>query len=91
MTVQNNAASDILMLQYGVVAGHEAATEGFDAAISAYHTAGGSGCAFQHEDTAEQKELLCVAIDALNGTIIDGETHEEMTKDEAKAYVRGQS
>ena len=38
-------------------------------------------------DTAEQKQALCDAIDALDGEIRNDWTGETMTKDEAKKYI----
>ena len=36
----------------------------------------------------EQKEMLCELIDTIDGTITNDWSGEQMTKDDAKAYVR---
>lgn len=48
----------------------------------------GSGPSAMERLDGEQRELLCALIDTVDGTITNDWSGEEMTKDEAKAYVR---
>lgn len=82
-------SEEYLLLKWGTLKGwslegNEAAWE----AIQRYHSEPTEwGCA-QQRDTDTQKRALCDIIDAMNGPITNDWTGEEMTKDEAKAYVR---
>lgn len=81
-------AQDELLLKWGTLKGYDLESEAAMAAGQKYldtgdHTLGAAA----QRDTDEQKAALCGFIDAIDGRIINDWTGEEMTKDEAKAYV----
>lgn len=77
-----------LLLKWGTLKGWDLTHEATKAAAQRYADFGMSMGAAQQRDTPEQKEALCALIDVLDGTIHNDWSGEEMTKDEAKAYVR---
>lgn len=81
-------AKDELCLKWGTIKGWDIKSEAALIAGQKYFDAGpqSMGAMSQH-DTDEQKAALCGFIDAIDGRIINDWTGEEMTKDEAKAYV----
>ena len=48
----------------------------------------GQGLSVMQRQTAEQRELICAIVDAVDGEIWDDWNGKVMSKDEAKAYVR---
>jgi hypothetical protein len=85
-----NMSDEYLSLKWGTlkgwnVTGNEAAI----AALRRYHAEPTSMSAMAANDTPTQKQAICNLIDAINGPIDNDWTGEQMTKDEAKAYVMG--
>lgn len=81
--------SEYLRLKWGTLKGWD--VTGNDAAIVAikkYHAEPTAFGVMQQHDTETQVEALCELIDAMNGPITNDWTGEQMTKDEAKQYVR---
>ena len=58
-------------------------------ALVRYSEFGMSPGAMTQRDGPEQKQALCDLIDAIDGTITNDWTGEQMTKAEAKEYVLG--
>lgn len=80
---------DRLLLKWGTLKGWDLKSEAARAAAKAYADAGSmSASAMLQRDTDAQKEALCNLIDAIDGTIVNDWSGDEMTKDEAKEYVR---
>lgn len=80
-----------LTLKWGTLKGWSGlvGNEAAEAAWHKYHAEPTSmSCAMQH-DTDTQKEALCELIDAVDGEIWNDWDGKVMSKDEAKAYVRG--
>jgi hypothetical protein len=81
--------TDSLLLKWGTLKGWDLESEAAQAAARVYLDTGEhSMSAMLQRDTDEQKEALCALIDAIDGTITNVWSGEDMTKDEAKAYVR---
>lgn len=80
---------DSLLLKWGTLKGWDLVTEPALAAAQKLADAGprSLSAAMQH-DTAEQQKALCDLIDAIDGTIQNDWSGEQMTKEQAKAYVR---
>lgn len=81
---------DSLTLKWGTWKAWDINSEAGKAALSRYLDAGPQslGAMSQHE-TDEQREALCDLIDAINADTIGNDwSGEDMTKDEAKKYVR---
>lgn len=84
------AETDELTLKWGTMKAWDIKSEAGWAAAQAYFNAGPqSAGAMSQRDTTEQKEALCALIDAVNCETIGNDwSGEDMTKEEAKAYVR---
>ena len=80
---------ETLYLKWGTVKGWENLSEGTACALQKWADISGMsmGVATQDKTDAHQ-EALCVAIDAVQGVIWNDWDGREMTKDEAKEYVR---
>lgn len=78
-----------LLLKWGTLKGWKVESEAALAAGQRYADFGMSLGAAQQHDTPEQKEALCALIDAIDGPITNDWSGEDMTKDQAKAYVLG--
>ena len=80
--------TESLLLKWGTLKGWDLETEASMAAVRKYHEVGPvSMSAMSQRDTDEQKAALCELIDAIDGTITNDWSGEDMTKDEAKRYV----
>lgn len=79
--------SEHLDLKWGTLKGWDLKTEASREAARRYFAEPTSMGAMQQRDTQTQKQALCDLIDALDGTIINAWSGEEMTKEEAKKYV----
>lgn len=84
------SGQDSLLLKWGTIKGWSLKSDAAMVALRRYGEGGGldSVSAMQARDTADQKQLLCDLIDAVDGTIKNDWSGEVMTKDQAKAYVR---
>jgi hypothetical protein len=84
------SAHDQISLKWGTLKSWRLHSEPARAAMQAYVDSGVCGSAMLQNDTPEQVDLLCNLIDALDADTVflewDG---ENVTKEEAKAYVRG--
>ena len=78
-----------LLLKWGNVKGWEGAADGtpFRAALDRYWDSG-QGLSAMQRQTADQREIICDVIDAVDGEIWNDWDGKVMSKDEAKAYVR---
>lgn len=81
-------AKEHLLLKWGALKGWKVESPEAYAALNDYADFGMPHSAMMQHPEAEQLEALCRLIDAIDGTITNGWTDEDMTKDEAKAYVR---
>ena len=80
--------SDSLLLKRGTLKGWDMKSEAAKAAAAAYLNAGPQTMsAMAQRDTEDQKKALCDLIDAIDGTITNDWSGEDMSKDEAKRYV----
>lgn len=80
--------SDLLLLKWGTLKGWNLESEAAKRAAQVYMGAGShSLSAMAQRDTDEQKKALCDLIDAIDGTITNDWSGEDMSKDEAKRYV----
>ena len=81
---------DYLLLKWGTLKGYcfKDSPEAFEA-LKKYKEIGYSFSAMAQDDTQEQKELLCVMIDKVNGPVTLDWTGEDCTDDreKAKKYV----
>ena len=79
-----------LTLKWGTIKGWNGITEGTPAreALERYHAESVSMDVMQQNDTDAQTQALCDLIDAIVGEIYNDWSGENMTKDEAKKYVR---
>lgn len=84
------SARDTLSLKWGTLKSWHLQSEPARVAMNAYVDSGVCGSAMLQNDTPAQVDLLCNLIDALDADTIyleyDG---AHVTKEEAKAYVRG--
>lgn len=80
---------EYLLLKWGTLKGWNLGdNEAARAAAGRYEAEGMSAGAMQQCDTPTQKDALCDMIDAIEGPITNDWSGEEMSKDEAKRYVR---
>lgn len=80
---------DYLMLKWGSIKGWDLKSQpALDAMQKWADIDGISLSAMQQGRTAEHTDALCELIDAINGEIWNDWDGVEMTKEEAKAYVR---
>lgn len=78
-----------LLLKWGTLKGWDlAGNEKAQAIAQRFLDIGMSASAAMQRNTPEQDEILCELIDAMNGPITNDWEGKDMTKDEAKAYVR---
>ena len=81
---------DFLLLKWGTLKGwrFENSPEAF-AALEEYGKIGSSLSAMMQRDTPRQKELICIMIDKVNGSVQSDWTGEDWTnnRDEAKKYI----
>lgn len=80
---------DYLLLKWGTLKGYDFTNspEAFEA-LQEYGEIGVCYSAMMQKDTARQKELLCIMIDKVNGTIQNdwtGETYEN--REDAQKYI----
>lgn len=81
--------ADYLLLKWGTLKGYKLESEAAVKALDRLAFLGPrSMSAAMQQDTKEQKEALCDLIDAVDGRIQNDWTGDEMTKDEAKKYIR---
>jgi hypothetical protein len=82
--------NDFLLLKWGTLKGYDFTNspEAFEA-LKEYMEIGSSFSAMLQEDTPRQKELLCVMIDKVNGSVTSDWSGEDWTNDResAKKYV----
>lgn len=80
---------DQLTLKWGTMKAWHLKTEAARAAAKRYFEIGEhSMSAMAQHDTPEQREAMCDLIDAIDGEIWNDWDGVQMTKDEAKKYVR---
>lgn len=84
------ANNDYLLLKWGTLKGYnfKNSPEAFEA-LKEYNSLGSSLSAMAQRDTPRQKELLCIMIDKVNGTVQSDWSGEDWTDDReaAKKYV----
>lgn len=80
-------ADEHLILKWGTLKGWKVESEQARAAGEKYASFGMSMGAMQQRDTPDQKQALCELIDAIDGPITNDWSGEDMTKEQAKAYV----
>lgn len=82
--------NDYLLLKWGTLKGwcFENSPEAFEA-LKEYNKIGSSMSAMAQRDTDRQKELICIMIDKVNGSVSSDWTGEDWTdnRDAAKKYV----
>lgn len=82
-------SEEYLLLKWGTLKGWNVGeNESARAALGRYAEGPLALGAMQQRDTPDQKDALCDLIDAINGPVENDWTGEQMTKDEAKKYVR---
>ncbi len=82
------AQTEHLTLKWGTLKGWDLNEDGpAFAALQRYAEEPVAMGAMQQRDTDAQRQAICDIIDALDGTITNDWTGEQMTKDEAKKYV----
>ncbi len=77
-----------LTLKWGTLKAWRLESDESLALIQEYIAVGSALAATQQHDTPRQKDIICEIIDLMPGTILNGWSGEEMTHDDAKAYVR---
>ena len=81
---------DFLLLKWGTLKGYcfENSPEAFEA-LQEYGEIGASMSVMLQKDTPRQKELLCIMIDKVNGSVQSDWTGEDWTnnREAAKKYV----
>lgn len=81
--------TDSLVLKWGTLKGWDLESEAARIAMRAYHEAGPiSMSAMAQRDNPAQQDALCALIDAIDGEIYNDWTGENLSKEEAKKYVR---
>lgn len=80
--------AESLSLKWGTIKGWAVETDETRALFQKYMDLGMSMGAAQQKDTPEQKDIICQIIDRMPGPIMNDWTGEEMSADDAKAYVR---
>ena len=80
-------SEEYLLLKWGTLKGWNIQSPAALAAAKRYSEGGMSLSAMAQRDTDEQKQALCDLIDAIDGSITNDWSGEQMTKDEAKKYV----
>lgn len=82
-------SNEYLLLKWGTLKGWNVESEASEAALRRYFDAGVvSMGAMQQRDNAAQIDAICDLIDAIDGYITNDWSGKDMTKDEAKTYVR---
>jgi hypothetical protein len=79
---------DSLSLKWGTLKSWDIHSETGKALLKRYFEIGASGSAMAQRDTPEQKEIICQLIDGCPGDIYLDWDGKEVSKDEAKDYVR---
>lgn len=80
---------DSLGLKWGTLKAWDLKSDAARAAAQKYLDIGNHSLSAMHQrDTDEQIEAMCALIDAIDGTIYNDWSGEDMTPEEAKAYVR---
>lgn len=77
-----------LLLKWGTIKGWDGLDEKAIAAVQKFAGLGMSMSAMQQEMTPAHIDALCEVIDAVDEPIQNDWSGEEMTRDEAKKYVR---
>jgi hypothetical protein len=81
---------DFLLLKWGTLKGwnFENSPEAFEA-LKEYESIGSSMSAMLQKDTPRQKDLICIMIDKVNGSVQSDWTGEDWTdnREAAKKYV----
>lgn len=81
--------SEHLTLKWGTLKSWNVESEAATAALKKYFDAPVSMSAMAQRDTDEQKEAICELINAIDAEYIYNDwSGEEMSKDQAKQYVR---
>jgi len=76
-----------LLLKWGTLKGWSDLTPASVAILQRYADIGYSMSAAMQHDSEEQKTILCELIDQIDGTIRNDWSGEDMTAEQAKAYV----
>ena len=81
-----NKSNDYLLLKWGTLKGwcFKNSPEAFEA-LKEYNSIGSSLSAMMQNDTLRQKELICIMIDKVNGSVSSEWTGEDWTNDREKA------
>jgi hypothetical protein len=83
------ADQDHLILKWGTLKGWDFSSDAAKAAFDKLANLGPrSMSAAMQRDSDEEKQALIELIEAMDGAIVNDWTGEEMTKEEAKKYVR---
>ena len=77
-----------LTLKWGTLKSWEFHSEKSLRLLKEYGKLGMSYGAAQQHDTPRQKEIICELIDEVDGTVWNDWDNKEMSKEEAKEYVR---
>jgi hypothetical protein len=80
---------DYLLLKWRTLKGWRIASAKGQAALKEFFDIGMPASALAHHPTDRQKELLCEVIDECTGRIQSDWDGALLTKEQAKAYVRG--
>jgi hypothetical protein len=80
--------AESLLLKWGTLKGWHVESDKCRELIKRYHELGVSFSCMTQRDTPEQTQIICDLIDAIDGPIENDWVGCEMTKDEAKKYVR---
>lgn len=81
-------ADERLLLKWGTVKGWDHLTSDSQAILQRYFADGVPMSSMADRPDGDRKEILCELIGQLDGEIWNDWTGEQMTPDEAKAYVR---
>lgn len=79
--------AESLMLKWGTLKGWDLKSEKSLDLLKRYSDQGFSMSAMAQNDTADQKQILCDLIDAVDGDITNDWSGEVMSKEAAKKYV----
>jgi hypothetical protein len=79
---------DSLSLKWGTLKSWDIHSESGRALLKRYFEIGASGGAMTQKDTPEQKDIICQLIDGCAGGIFLDWDGKQISKEEAKEYVR---
>ena len=76
-----------ILLKWGTIKGWSNLRPSTVEILQKWQDSGVTMSCMAQNDTPEQKELICQAIDQLEGTIKNDWTGETLTKEEARKYI----